>query len=149
MALLSRLEAGSNYLTGLLPPMICIGVCLGLLTPGGRRSGDEFGTRLTFRTRLRANNTARQAFGAIGVALFGARRFPGLHRLFLDRTTCRRAGGRWAVVGRHRAHLNPRRTRRSQLIEAELSGDSISKKPREPSRCLYGRFESDSTAVLG
>jgi MFS transporter, DHA2 family, methylenomycin A resistance protein len=72
MALLSRLEAGSNYLTGLLPPMICIGVCLGLLTPAvvaaamssvpDSRSGLASG----------ANNTARQAFGAIGVALFGA-----------------------------------------------------------------------------
>lgn len=72
MILLSRLEAGSDYLTGLLPPMICIGVCLGLLTPAvvaaamgsvpDSRSGLASGT----------NNTARQACGAIGVALFGA-----------------------------------------------------------------------------
>jgi DHA2 family methylenomycin A resistance protein-like MFS transporter len=72
IALLSRLEADSDYLTGLLPPMVCVGVCLGLLTPAvvaaamasvpGARSGLASG----------ANNTARQACGAIGVALFGA-----------------------------------------------------------------------------
>jgi DHA2 family methylenomycin A resistance protein-like MFS transporter len=72
IALLSRLEAGSDYLTGLLPPMVCVGVCLGLLTPAvvaaamgsvpGARSGLASG----------ANNTARQAGGAVGVALFGA-----------------------------------------------------------------------------
>ena len=71
MALLSRLEAGSNYLTGLLPPMICIGVCLGLLTPAVVAAAMS-SVPDSFRTRLRANNTARQAFGAIGVALFGA-----------------------------------------------------------------------------
>jgi DHA2 family methylenomycin A resistance protein-like MFS transporter len=72
MVLLSRLEADSNYLTSLLPPMVCIGVCLGLLTPAvvaaAMRSVPDSRSGLASG----ANNTARQACGAIGVALFGA-----------------------------------------------------------------------------
>jgi MFS transporter, DHA2 family, methylenomycin A resistance protein len=72
MVLLSRLEAGSDYLTGLLPPMVCIGVCLGLLTPAVVAAA--MGSVPDSRSGLAsgANNTARQACGAIGVALFGA-----------------------------------------------------------------------------
>ena len=72
MILLSHLEVGSDYFTGLLPPMICIGVCLGLLTPAVVAAA--MGSVPDSRSGLAsgANNTARQACGAIGVALFGA-----------------------------------------------------------------------------
>jgi MFS transporter, DHA2 family, methylenomycin A resistance protein len=72
MFLLSRLEAGSDYLTGLLPPMLCIGVCLGLLTPAVVAAA--MGSVPDSRSGLAsgANNSARQACGAVGVALFGA-----------------------------------------------------------------------------
>jgi DHA2 family methylenomycin A resistance protein-like MFS transporter len=68
MVLLCHLEADSAYLTVLLPPMVCLGAGMGLLTPAvamgsvpDSRSGLASG----------ANNTARQACGAVGVALFG------------------------------------------------------------------------------
>ena len=72
MVLLSRLEAGSGYLAELLPPMVCIGVCLGLLTPAVVAAA--MGSVPDLRPGLAsgANNTARQACGAIGVAFFGA-----------------------------------------------------------------------------
>jgi MFS transporter, DHA2 family, methylenomycin A resistance protein len=72
MVLLSRLEVNSGYLPELLPPMLCIGVCLGLLTPAVVAAA--MGSVPASRSGLAsgANNTARQAAGAIGVALFGA-----------------------------------------------------------------------------
>jgi DHA2 family methylenomycin A resistance protein-like MFS transporter len=72
MVLLSRLEVNSWYLPELLPSMLCIGVCLGLLTPAV--VAVAVGSMPASRSGLAsgANNTARQAAGAIGVALFGA-----------------------------------------------------------------------------
>jgi MFS transporter, DHA2 family, methylenomycin A resistance protein len=72
MVLLSRLEASSRYLPEVLAPMVCIGACLGLLTPAVVAAA--MGSVPASRSGLAsgANNTARQAAGAIGVALFGA-----------------------------------------------------------------------------
>ncbi|MBV9453527.1 MAG: MFS transporter [Rubrobacter sp.] len=72
MVLLRRLEADSGYLLQLFPPMVCIGACLGLLTPAVVAAA--MGSLPASRSGLAsgANNTARQAAGAIGVALFGA-----------------------------------------------------------------------------
>ena len=72
MVLLGRLEVNSGYLPELLPPMLCIGTCLGLLTPAVVT--EAMGSVPASRSGLAsgANNTARQAAGAIGVALFGA-----------------------------------------------------------------------------
>lgn len=71
MVLLTRLEMDSAYLA-LLPALICIGACLGLLTPAVVTAA--MGSVPDSRSGLAsgANNTARQACGAIGVALFGA-----------------------------------------------------------------------------
>ena len=72
MVLLKRLEANSGYLPELLLPMVCIGAGLGLLTPAVVAAA--MGSVPASRSGLAsgANNTARQAAGAIGVALFGA-----------------------------------------------------------------------------
>lgn len=72
MILLGHLETDSEYFTGLLPPMVCIGACLGLLTPAVVSAA--MGSVPASRSGLAsgANNTARQACGAVGVALFGA-----------------------------------------------------------------------------
>src|SRR5919199_1713483 len=72
MVLLKRLEANSGYLPELLLPMVCIGAGLGLLTPAVVAAA--MGSVPASRSGLAsgANNTARQAAGAIGFALFGA-----------------------------------------------------------------------------
>jgi DHA2 family methylenomycin A resistance protein-like MFS transporter len=71
MVLLTRLEMDSAYLA-LLPALVCVGACLGLLTPAVVAAA--MGSVPDSRSGLAsgANNTARQACGAIGVALFGA-----------------------------------------------------------------------------
>jgi DHA2 family methylenomycin A resistance protein-like MFS transporter len=72
MLLLSLLKADSGYLAGLLAPMLCLGVGLGFLTPAVVAAA--MGSVPDSRSGLAAgvNNTARQACGATGVALFGA-----------------------------------------------------------------------------
>jgi DHA2 family methylenomycin A resistance protein-like MFS transporter len=71
MVLLSRLGVHSGYLLVLLPSLVCIGACLGLLTPAvvAAAMGSVPDSRAGLASG--ANNTARQAGGAIGVALFG------------------------------------------------------------------------------
>jgi DHA2 family methylenomycin A resistance protein-like MFS transporter len=72
MLLLGRLGEGSEYFSVVLPPMVCIGAGLGLLTPAvvAAAMGSVPDSRAGLASG--ANNTARQAGGAIGVALFGA-----------------------------------------------------------------------------
>jgi DHA2 family methylenomycin A resistance protein-like MFS transporter len=91
VALLARLSVGSTY-SDLQPALLLWGVGLGLLTPavvatavgavGGGRTGLASGM----------NNTARQACGAVGIAVYGAVAgrpsrpatfVPGLHHLGL------------------------------------------------------------------
>jgi DHA2 family methylenomycin A resistance protein-like MFS transporter len=71
MLLLTRVQPGSGYPT-LLPALLLWGVGLGLLTPAvvAAAIGAVEGSRAGLASGM--NNTARQAGGAIGIAVYGA-----------------------------------------------------------------------------
>ncbi|MBA2324127.1 MAG: hypothetical protein H0V92_09020 [Pseudonocardiales bacterium] len=68
---MARLAPGSDYLV-LLPALLCWGIGIGMLTPAVVAAA--VGAVEPARAGLASgvNNTARQAGGAIGIAVFGA-----------------------------------------------------------------------------
>lgn len=100
LLLFARLQADSSYLTGLLAPMIYLGVGMGFLTPAVVAAA--MGSVPASRSGLASgvNNTASQAGGAIGVVLFGALAgSPGNTRHFIEglSATALLGAGLWLV----------------------------------------------------
>jgi DHA2 family methylenomycin A resistance protein-like MFS transporter len=72
MLLLARVSQDSGYVTTLLLPLVCIGSGMGLLTPAVVATAMREAPREHTGIASGVNNTARQAGGAIGAAVFGS-----------------------------------------------------------------------------
>lgn len=72
MLLMTRVEPGQPYLTSLFIPMLITGTGMGLLTPAVVAVAMREAPREHTGIASGVNNTARQAGGAIGLAIFGS-----------------------------------------------------------------------------
>jgi DHA2 family methylenomycin A resistance protein-like MFS transporter len=72
MLLLTLVGRDSGYLATLLLPLVCIGSGMGLLTPAVVATAMREAPREHTGIASGVNNTARQAGGAIGAAIFGS-----------------------------------------------------------------------------
>jgi DHA2 family methylenomycin A resistance protein-like MFS transporter len=72
MLLLTRVGQDSGYLPTLLLPLVCIGSGMGLLTPAVVATAMREAPHEHTGIASGVNNTARQAGGAIGAAVFGS-----------------------------------------------------------------------------